>query len=312
MKRKQVAFIADPLSQFNPKNETTLFFMREAARRKAEVYFCEPKDLFIENGQVKAKFLQLRMKAGKDFYQVLSEKVLNCVQMNVIFLRKDPPFDQAYLEHLQILSLIEDQVRMINRPSGILSSGEKLFPLKFAHLGPQTLISSEYEKIYQFAISQKCGTILKPLGLSGGRQIYFVSPHDLRNLEVIAEQMTDSFTRHIVLQSFLPKVRLGDKRVLLYRGSSLGAFKRIPKQGSVRSNLHAGGFARKVALTKLERHVIAELREDLLARGLDFVGLDLIDGKLTEVNVTSPMGIAEINQLDAKKIERIIFDDLFD
>ncbi|MBI2336434.1 MAG: glutathione synthase [Deltaproteobacteria bacterium] len=314
MSSHKIAFIADPLANFNPNNETTLVLMREALRRGFEIYHTEPKDLFCENGKVGAHFLHLAImpfKPKESFYQILAKERCFLQDMAVVFLRKDPPFDERYLQHLQLLMLARGQVTMINDPAGILGAAEKILPLQFPELCPPTVISAAAEELMAFITQRGKPVVLKPLGLSGGAGITLLQDQDPMVQRAFLQAATCNFTRAVVAQVFLPGVKAGDKRIILWDGAILGLFNRIAKPGEFRSNLHAGGRAVASRLSPEDQKIVDTVGPELLKMGLRFVGLDVIAGFLTEINVTSPMGLAEINGFYGGAVERKIFDTIF-
>jgi glutathione synthase len=309
-KSLKILFVADPLENFDPVSETSLYLMKEGARRGHHLYHCRPQDLSAQGDEVFVRCRKVRINRGKgpDWYRVETPKRENGKSFSVILLRKDPPFDQNYLHHLYLLELLSNEVYMMNHPSGILVGNEKLLALPFRDRIPATLVSASKEELQNFIRRQKKGTVIKPLNLAGGRGVYRIQNLQSENCNVILEAATAGFTQYVVAQAYLPAAKKGDKRIVLLGQEVLGAFTRIPAPGEHRANLHAGGRAVKARVTTHDLELIALLRPTLEHLGLDFVGLDVIGDKLIEVNVTSPMGLNEINKTSGGRSESKVLD----
>ncbi len=310
-KRLKLLFITDPLQNFDPIAETSLALMREAYQRKHRVFFALPKDLNAKGLSLESQVQELKILNSRQknaWYQVLSTQKDNLEDFDAILLRKDPPFNLEYLHHLYLLQLLSSKVYMMNHPKGILLANEKILTLLFQAWIPETLISANRQDLMAFIKGQKQGSILKPIGEAGGRGIFYIRQGQSDNLNVILESMTQNFTQHIIAQEYLPQAKKGDKRILLLGGEILGSFQRVPASGEHRANLHAGGKAKKAQATATEKKLIAELQPHLQKLGLDFVGLDLIDNKLIEINATSPMGIHELNRTAKRQSEKEVID----
>lgn len=285
-KQKRIAFVADAPEKFDPDAETTLFLMREVERRGGEVFLCQPKDLFLKQGVCWGDFGGQKIALKK---------------FTAVFLRKDPPFDQAYLYHLWLLAKVTGKVSMINEPEAILRINEKLSPLDFPFT-PKTWVGSRADLLRDWGRSLKNGIVIKPLNESGGRGVRLLRPKDLAHLRL---------KKTMVAQEYLPEAKKGDVRILLWNGKILGSFRRIPKKGDFRANLHAGGRFAPHRITAPQEKIARHLGKWCKNRGLYFVGLDLIGNKVTEINVTSPMGIREVNELYGLRVERKIVRDVF-
>jgi glutathione synthase len=244
----------------------------------------------------------------KPWHHVLLRQRRELKSFDAILLRKDPPFDANYLHHLLLLDLISKEVYMMNHPRGILLAGEKTLPLLYPEIVPDTLISSREDELMGFIQEHPKGTVLKPIGFSGGHGVYLVNGPKSLNLKVILESVTQDFSRFVIAQDFLPEVYRGDKRILLLGGKFLGAFLRKPAKGEHRANLHSGASAHPARLSARDKQIITILQPQLQELGLDFVGLDIIGGFLTEVNVTSPMGVAELRNTGQSGSEKAILD----
>lgn len=307
---KNLLFITDPIDTFNPEAETTSFLMREAETRGYGVWQTTLDRLFCRGAHPTclADRLTLSQLHGRFQLTVTAQQSHRLTDFKMVFLRKDPPVDQSYIYHLQLLTLLEShpEITLVNRPSGILAANEKLLPLFFPDLIPETLITCHPQLFEDFLTTHR-DIILKPLNLSGGQGVYRLSADDLQALKIF-EAQTKNFTEYQVLQRFLPEAAQGDKRILLGGDEIIGAFLRVPKPGDFRGNMHQGATWETATLRPRDHHIVATLRPKLRELGLFFVGLDIIGDYVTEINCTSPMGIREINTLYEKNTEAQCFD----
>jgi glutathione synthase len=305
---KTFAFVMDPLEGVDIDADTTFVLMLEAQRRGHRVLVVDPDDLSVVDGQAvaQARPVQLRREAGNHCELDEPRQVFLDAEAHVVLQRKDPPVDAAYVTATQILGLCRRSL-VLNRPSGILASNEKLYACRFPKLMTDTLVSRERGRLIDFLAKLGGEMIVKPLDGKGGEGIFHVRNDD-RNLFSILEQSTAFGTRPVMAQRYLPEVRTGDKRILLVDGEPIGALLRVPGAGETRSNLHVGGRAVKTTLDGDDQRIVAELASALREDGLFFVGIDVIGGKLTEVNVTSPTGVQEVNALDGVCLEARILD----
>ena len=307
-KSLKIGFLADPLSQFHPTNETTSFFMKEVCRRYGSCFHFEAADLIFQKNSLWAAVqeIECQKKRGTFVFTVKSKKTLALTQLDAVFLRKDPPVDVYYIDHLSLLEVIASQTLLINHPSGIKLSNEKLFPLHFPEVFPKTLVSHQMESLQDFVKKEKTA-ILKPLNMAGGRGVLKVRSDD-PSLASIIEVLTQNGARYIMAQEYLPQAQKGDKRVLLLDGEILGAFLRVPSKKDFRGNLHSGARLKKASLSSHEKRLLALVQPRLRELGLFFVGVDIIGDFITEINTTSPMGIGEINQLTSSQKEKNVID----
>lgn len=305
----KIGFIGDPLSHFDPDKETTLFLMWEAQKRGHSVIFFTLADLYYEGDKLFAQTSSLKILGiGKrPFYQLIKSQKMALEQLDVLFLRKDPPVDIAFIDHLHLLHALKGKVLMLNDPLGILEASEKIFPLNFKEYIPQSCVTRSLKNIQEFAAKFPQGVVIKPLNSSGGRGVFYCAKGD-SNLAVAFEQLSQEGQLYVMIQEYLPAVKKGDKRVILLDGEILGYFARIPSKNGHRANLHSGGSLKACSLTKREKEMSLTLGQHLKAKGLYFVGLDLIGEKLTEINVTSPMGLREINLTQKIKSEALVLD----
>ena len=300
-------FLIDPIESLIVGHDTSLAFMLECQRRGHEVHYFEQRELEYRDGRVVAAAKRVELQRVKgDHYRVVQEARLDLSTLDVIFLRKDPPVDVEYLHATQLLELAAGPL-LVNEPAGLRDANEKLYVLRYPDLIPKTLVSRSLAELRAFLMDLGGEMVIKPIDGFGGRGILHLRAGD-RNLNSLLELATAGGAQAIVAQQYLPASREGDKRIVLVDGEPLGAMMRIPQDDDVRGNLAAGGRSAKSALTDREREICRRLAPDLRARGLHFVGLDVIGGFLTEVNVTSPTGVEEINTFDEIAIERLMID----
>jgi glutathione synthase len=298
----------DPIGSVNIHADTTFALMLEAQRRGHRIFHVDPSDLGVRDHRVTAKLqpVELRRVVGDHASLGPARRVALDEELDVVFQRKDPPVDVRYVTATQILALCR-RALVLNRPEGILAANEKLYAMHFADVMPTTLIAREIPQFIDFLAEMGGEMIVKPLHGKGGEGIFHVRNDD-RNLFSILEQSTQFGTRWAIAQQYLPAVRRGDKRILLIDGEPLGAVLRVPPEHESRSNLHVGGKATRATLDEHDQRIVARLRPWLQRDGLFFVGIDVIGGKLTEVNVTSPTGIQEMNALDGARYEERVLE----
>jgi len=313
-KSLKILFISDPLEKFDPVAETTLFIMREAQKRGHQIFSTTPPELNAKGPKVngRVKKIKITQPRKRDWFQVIEESRKPLTYFDAIMLRKDPPFDTNYLHHLYLLELVSGEVYMMNHPSGILVANEKLFPLPFTDRIPETLVSAHPRELSQFVEKHPKGTIIKPLQEAGGRGIFYIKNPKSDNIRVILETATENFSKYVIAQAYLPAAKKGDKRILLLGQEVLGAFIRKPVSGEHRANLHAGGSAHPAKVSRKDQELVGLLAPSLVRLGLDFVGLDIIGDSLIEVNITSPMGIHEINKTAKTHCEKKVLNYLED
>jgi len=305
--RLRIGFLIDPLETLLVGHDTSLAFMLECQRRGHEVHCFEQGNLEYESGEVRAgaRMVELRRTKG-DHYRVISEGRVSLSSLDAIFLRKDPPVDVEYLHATHLVELARGPL-LINDPAALRDANEKLYALHFPDLVPRTLVSRRAEALRAFLDELGGEMIIKPIDGFGGRGILHLREND-RNLSSLLELATGGGRIAIVAQEYLPASREGDKRILLVDGEPHGALLRVPRHDDVRGNMAAGGRSVKTSLTDREREICRRMAPDLRRRGLYFVGIDVIGGYLTEVNVTSPTGIEEINAFEAISIESGVID----
>jgi glutathione synthase len=302
-----VAIQMDPIESINIEADSTFVIAVEAQARGHALYHYLPRALSLRDGRLtaRARPLELKRERGRH-YRVGAETVLELAAMDVILMRQDPPFDMAYITATHLLEHVREDVLVVNDPVSVRNAPEKLFATHFEGLMPPTLITADREEILAFRREQG-QIILKPLFGNGGAGVFHLRPED-DNLNALLELFTQLYREPIIVQRYLPSVRDGDKRIVLIEGEPVGAVLRVPSAGEARANLHVGGRAVKSDLTPREREICAAIGPALREQGLVFVGIDVIGDYLTEINVTSPTGIQEINRLDGVCLETRVWD----
>jgi glutathione synthase len=302
-----VAIQMDPIESVNIDGDSTFVLALEAQARGHALYHYLPKRLSLKDGRVTAKGqrLEVRRERGRHFTLGPLETI-ELAAVDVILLRQDPPFDMGYITTTHVLEHLKDTTLVVNDPVSVRNAPEKLFATHFPGLMPPTLVSSDRDEILTFR-KDHGEIILKPLFGNGGAGVFHLRPED-DNLNALLEMFTTFYREPIMVQRYIPAVRQGDKRIILIDGEPAGAVMRVPAAGEARANLHVGGQAIKAELTRREREICGALGPVLKDQGLIFVGIDVIGEYLTEINVTSPTGIQEINRLDGKQLEKPIWD----
>lgn len=308
----KLLFIIDPIEHFKFYKDTTFALMLEAGRRSCDIHICLQTDLFCSQNKILANTREITVQDTQDnYFNVLKNHAnFELSQFNIIFMRKDPPFDLNYIYTTYLLERVEKQgVKIINKPQSLRDCNEKLYTLQFPECTPLLTVSSQGETLKQF-IAQHPKVVLKPLDSMGGNQIYLTHRDD-PNVTVIIENLTKSYTTPIMAQVFIPEITKGDKRILLINGEPIKfALARVPQNGQIRGNLAAGGMGHVVPITKHDEWICAQLREDLVKRGLIFVGIDVIGDYLTEINITSPTCLREISADTGINIASALFEAL--
>ena len=291
------AFLMDPIERVLVDKDTTFAFMLEAQRRGHEVFTLGSADLIGARGGVYGTLRRTRVRAvsAPGHFESDAPEVVDMAALDAVFIRTDPPFDAQYLYKTLLLEQLRGRVLVVNDPRGIRDANEKLYAMHFPSVTPRTIVSAKEADIRAFLEELGGPGVMKPLDGAGGRGIMVVDLAD-KNFRSIVETLTLEGRRFAMVQEFLPAVREGDKRVLLLDGEPLGAILRVPREDESRSNIHVGGRVEPCELDEHDRAIIAAVGEQLRRDGLYFVGLDVIGGRLTEVNVTSPTGIQELSR----------------
>ncbi|MBX7145780.1 MAG: glutathione synthase [Alphaproteobacteria bacterium] len=305
----KIALQMDPIETINIKKDSTFLLGLEAQRRGYELFYYNPKNLSLEGKKLYATghFISLYNNADK-FVDLKSVEKIDLRTFNIILLRQDPPFDMAYITTTYFLERLHPKTLVVNNPLSVRSGPEKLLTMDFVDFIPPTLITSNTDDIISFRKEHK-DIIIKPLYGNGGAGVFHIKSDD-ENFKVVLEFYGQFFKEPVVVQQYIPDVRSGDKRIILINGSAAGAINRIPPMGEVRSNMHIGGLPQATTLTKRDQEICEALKPMLKKQGLIFTGIDVIGNYLTEINITSPTGLHEINHFDHVHLERILWDSI--
>ena len=303
------AFIMDPMHTVLVDKDTTFVMMLEAQARGHQIFFLGLKDMFCRGSRPLCRATRCAVKRAVDHYQFLDEATeMPLDSFDAIFMRKDPPADANYLYATMLLSLADSRRTFVmNSPEGLREANEKLYALNFPAVIPPTLVSYESSRLKTFMEEQGGEMVVKPLDGHGGEGVFVLTRGD-RNLNAILETATRFETRPIMAQRYIPEVRKGDKRLIVLNGEPLGCTLRVPMAAEHRGNIHVGGTCVKAEVTARDREICRVLRPRLQRDGLYFVGLDIIGDFVTEVNVTSPTGVQEIDRLDGVNLEAQVID----
>ena len=308
MSQLSIAVVMDPVDKINIDKDTTFVLMLEAQRRGHQIYLLELDDLFIRGGRAHGRYRPLKLARATPHYELGDFAVGPLGDFNTVWMRKDPPFDMKFFFATHLLSLIDQRKCFVmNNPKGLREANEKLYALRFPEQIPQTLVSSDRDRLKNFMAELGGEMIVKPLDGCGGSGVFYLNESD-RNTNSILEAATDNGRRLIMAQRYLPEIRQGDKRIIVLNGEPLGAVLRVPLESETRGNIHVGGTCVKAEVTARDREICAALAPYLRADGLYFTGLDVIGSFLTEVNVTSPTGIQEVNALNGVCLEAQVVD----
>ena len=293
-----VAIQMDPIESINIDKDSTFMMALEAQRRGHALYHYLPNALSLRNGRLFARARSLRVKrAHGAHFELGAPEMLDLATVDVILMRQDPPFDLGYITATHLLERLQGQTLVLNDPAAVRNAPEKVWVLDYARYMPPTLITRSLAEAKAF-VAEHGEAVLKPLHGNGGKAIFKVG-RDMANLSSLMEVFNLTWREPHIVQAFLPEVAQGDKRIVFIDGEVTGAVNRLPGEGEIRSNLAVGGTAARTELTDSEREICAALGPELKARGLFFVGIDVIGGKwLTEINVTSPTGIVAIDRFN--------------
>ncbi len=303
------AFIMDPLENVLVDKDTTFVFMLEAQKRGHEIYYLGLRQLYAAGPRPRMHAWRCEVERGTPHFRLLDKGADYPIEaFDAIFMRKDPPADAQYLYATMLLSLADPRrTFVLNEPAGLREANEKLYALNFPSVIPPTLVTYQIAQLRKFMLDQGGEMIVKPLGGHGGEGVFYVHSGD-RNLGAILESATRFETEPIMAQRYIPEVRNGDKRLIVLNGEPLGGTLRVPREDEHRGNIHVGGTCVKAPVTDRDREICETLQERLELDGLYFVGLDIIGDYLTEVNVTSPTGVQEIDRLDGVNLEAKVID----
>jgi glutathione synthase len=303
----KVAFQMDPMGSVNIEADSTFRIALEAQARGHRLFHYGPGELSFREGRVLARGQWMSLQRVKGGHVAFGPtETVDLAEVDVVWLRQDPPFDMSYITTTHLLDLIHPGTLVVNDPFWVRNFPEKLLVLRFPDLTPPTLIARDLATIRDFKAAQG-DVILKPLYGNGGAGVFRLDPQD-RNLSALHELFTGLSREPMIVQKYLPEVVKGDKRVLLIDGEPVGAINRVPQAGETRSNLHVGGRAEPATLTARDREICAAIGPTLREKGQVFVGIDVIGDRLTEINVTSPTGLQELERFSGVNGAALIWE----
>lgn len=292
----KIAYVMDPIEDIKYYKDSTFAMMEATQNAGHQNYYCLPEDLFVKDGKVWANLKAVTVSRQEDFYRANTGEITPLSKMDCVMMRKDPPFNMKYIYTTYLLEQASTETLVLNRPDSLRNANEKLYALKFPELIPRTLVSSNVNVIREFIQTEE-KAILKPIDAMGGEGVFLLQAGD-SNIGAILEVMTEQGKQPVILQQYIPEAKAGDIRVLMIDGKVSSAIRRVPKAGEHRANLAAGGQAVAYSLSERDQFICDQIAPSLKQDGLIFVGLDLIGGFLIEVNVTSPTGIQEAQNLN--------------
>jgi len=302
-----VAFQMDPIGSINIDADSSFRLAEEAQARGHRLFYYTPDRLAYEEGRITARGWPLTVRRVKgDHFELGKEQQVDLSSFDVVWLRQDPPFDMGYITTTHLLDMLRGTTLVVNDPFWVRNYPEKLLVLQFPDLTPPTAIARDLATLRAFR-AKHGDIILKPLYGNGGAGVFKLTSDD-SNLASLHEMFTGINREPLIVQKFLPAVRKGDKRVILVDGEPVGAINRVPAEGETRSNMHVGGRPEKVALTERDKEICARIGPLLREKGQIFVGIDVIGDWLTEINVTSPTGIQELERFDGENIAAKVWE----
>jgi len=302
-----VAVQMDPIQSINITGDSTFAMMLEAQARGHRLFYYQTKTLALGDGSLFATGHDITVKDETGNHFALGEeRRADLGQCDVVLMRQDPPFDMGYITATHMLEAIHPKTLVVNDPKEVRNAPEKLFVLNYPQFMPETLITRDPVELAAFRRAHG-DIILKPLYGNGGAGVFRLGEGD-QNFSSLLELFTQTFREPFIAQKYLPDVRKGDKRIILVDGKAVGAINRVPAVNENRSNMHVGGKAEPTTMTKREQEICEALGPDLKARGLIFVGIDVIGDYMTEINVTSPTGIREVKRFGGADIASLLWD----
>jgi len=302
-----VAIQMDPIHLIDIDGDSTFALALEAQARGHSLFYYLPKNLSLRDGVVVARGHDLTVQRIYGDHATLGpERQVELASMDVVLLRQDPPFDMGYITSTHLLERVHPDTLVVNDPGHVRNAPEKILVTEFPELMPETLITANKDEIIAFREEYK-DIILKPLYGNGGAGVFRLREGD-ENLNSLFEMFEEFYREPIIAQRYLPEVRQGDKRVILVDGKPAGVINRVPAEGETRSNMHVGGVAEKSVLSARDQEICDTIGPMLKERGLIFVGIDIIGDYLTEINVTSPTGIQEIDRYDGINLSALVWD----
>ena len=303
----RVGMQMDPIGAIDINADSSFRIMEDAQARGHELFYYTPDRLSFESGRVMALGWPIEVRrAVSNHFTLGAEQLRNLAELDVLWVRQAPPFDMSYITNTYLLDMIHPSTLIVNDPFWIRNYPEKLLVLQFPELTPPTMITRDLDALRRFR-GEHGDMILKPLYGNGGAGVFRLTPDD-RNLASLHELFSGINRQPLIMQKFLPDVAAGDKRVILVDGEPVGAINRVPAKGEIRSNMHVGGRPQKSELTERDREICDAVGPLLREKGQIFVGIDVIGGNLTEINVTSPTGIQELERFDGVNIAEKIWE----
>lgn len=304
----KTAMQMDPIEAIDPAGDSSFALMLEAKARGHQNFYYTPDTLSLENGIVTARVAPLDVfdKPRGQHFTKGEAVVTDLSTFDVVHLRQDPPFDMHYITTTHLLERIHPKTLVVNAPADVRNAPEKILVTEFPDLMPKTLVTRDRKAIQNFRATHG-NIIVKPLFGNGGAGVFLIREDD-QNLTSLLELFEESFREPFMIQQYLPDVRKGDKRIIIIDGEPVAAINRVPAEGESRSNMHVGGRPEASDLTDREKEICATIAPALIERDLIFVGIDVIGGYLTEINVTSPTGIREVKRFGGPDIAALIWD----
>ncbi len=299
----------DPIEAINVSKDSTFAMLLEAQRRAYQIHYIQQSDLFLVNNKVMGLTTQISVQDDKSKWFELHNSVLkNLTDLDVVLMRKDPPFNMEYIYTTFLLDRLQEMgTIVINHPTSLRNANEKLFATRFIQCTAPSVVARSKQALNDF-IDEHSEVVVKPLDTMGGESIFRIQQND-PNRNVIIETITDSGQRTVMAQQFIADYKKGDERILLIDGDPVTyALLRIPAEGELRANLVKGGTAKGVELTERDQWICGQLKPELIAMQLIFVGIDVIGDYLTEINITSPTGVRELDKMYELNICAILFD----
>lgn len=303
----KIAIQMDHIANISIGGDTSFALCLEAQARGHELYHYTPDRLTMSGSDVTAAMEKLEVRDVEGDHFTLGDKVRTSLRdMDVVLLRQDPPFDMNYITTTHMLEMVHPDTLVVNNPRSVRNAPEKIFVMEYGDLMPETIVTLDLDEIRAFR--EKHGDIiLKPLYGNGGAGVFHLRDGD-RNLTSLMEMFTQLTREPIIAQRYLKDVRAGDKRILLIDGKPVGAINRVPAESDTRSNMHVGGQAVETTMTERELEICARIGPELEKRGLTLVGIDVIGGLMTEINVTSPTGVREVKKFGGADIAALFWD----
>ena len=297
----------DPIEKINVMGDSTFVLMMESQKRFENSYFCTPDDLFSVNNLSYGKIKQCLVSWDAPHFTIIKEEDLCLAEFDLIFMRKDPPFDMSYIFTTYMLDLVPKSTLVLNDPNSIRSANEKMVALQFKEFIPKTLVTHEISRAKEFAAQLPDKVVIKPWDGNGGRGV-LISHHKDPNFTSMLEILTKEEREFIIVQEYVEEVKKGDKRIILINGEVAGWMARIPAENDHRGNMHVGATIASFELSDRDKEICSTIGPFLKKHNLLFVGIDIIGEYLTEINVTSPTGIQEINKLQNSQLEKDVLD----